>query len=71
MERVTVGIDPGKKGAIAVLSENGSLLDLYDMPLTANGKEGRVDARKLAGMLAGGCGTAVIEKVGYGQVTAA
>lgn len=65
MEKVIVGIDPGKKGAIAVLGEDGSLLDLYDMPLTATGKEGRVDARKLAGMLAGRCGTAVIEKVGY------
>ena len=65
MERVIVGIDPGKKGAIAILSEDGSLLDMFDMPLTAAGKEGRVDARQLAGMLAGRCGTAVIEKVGY------
>ena len=65
MERVIVGIDPGKKGAIAILREDGSLLDLFDMPLTAAGKEGRVDARQLAGMLAGRCGTAVIEKVGY------
>lgn len=65
MEKVIIGIDPGKKGAIAILGEDGSLLDLYDMPLTAAGKEGRVDARKLAGMLQGRCGTAVIEKVGY------
>lgn len=40
MEKVIVGIDPGKKGAIAVLREDGSLLDLYDMPLTKKGKEG-------------------------------
>ncbi|MCM8742308.1 hypothetical protein [Pseudomonas koreensis] len=65
MEDVIVGIDPGKKGAIAILREDGSLLDLYDMPLTGKGKSGVVDARKLAGMLAGRCGTAVIEKVGY------
>lgn len=65
MEKVIVGIDPGKKGAIAILREDGSLLHLYDMPLTATGKGGRVDARKLAGMLAGRCGKAVIEKVGY------
>lgn len=35
MERVIVGIDPGKKGAIAILGEDGSLLDLSDMLLTA------------------------------------
>lgn len=69
MERVIVGIDPGKKGAIAVLREDGSLLDLFDMPLTEKGKAGRVDARLMAERLAkamyGKCGTAVIEKVGY------
>lgn len=65
MEKVIVGIDPGKKGAIAILREDGSLLDLYDMPLTDKGKKGQVDAGQLAEMLRGRCGTAVIEKVGY------
>ena len=35
MKRVVVWVDPGKKGGIAILGEDGSLLDLYDMPLTA------------------------------------
>jgi hypothetical protein len=65
MEKVIVGIDPGKKGAIAVLREDGSLLDLYDMPLTEKGKRGVVDARQLIDMLRGRSGTVVIEKVGY------
>jgi len=65
MERVIVGIDPGKKGAIAILSEDGSLLDLFDMPLTEKGKRGVVDARQLIDMLRDRCGTVVIEKVGY------
>ncbi|MGG2396335.1 hypothetical protein ACJRW5_05200 [Pseudomonas sp. SH1-B] len=65
MERVIVGIDPGKKGAVAVLRDDGSLLDLYDMPLTEKGKRGVVDARRLIDMLRGRCGTVVIEKVGY------
>lgn len=65
MEKVIVGIDPGKKGAIAVLREDGSLLDLFDMPLKKIGKDDRVDGAKLAGQLRGYCGTAVIEHVGY------
>ncbi|MFG0756174.1 hypothetical protein ACF8O8_25730 [Pseudomonas sp. TYF_14] len=65
MEKVIIGIDPGKKGAIAILSEDGSLLDLYDMPVTEKGKRGVVDARQLIDMLRGRRGTVVIEKVGY------
>jgi hypothetical protein len=36
MERVIVGIDLGKKGGVEIFGEDGSLLDLYDMPLTAS-----------------------------------
>jgi predicted RNase H-like nuclease (RuvC/YqgF family) len=34
-----IGIDPGAHGAIAVLNENGELLEVVDMPSTpeANG----------------------------------
>ena len=48
-----LGIDPGAHGAIAVLSEGGDLIALYDMPRTqeANGRTA-TNAPLLAGLLA-------------------
>jgi hypothetical protein len=42
MDAVVVGIDPGAHGAIAVLTEAGQLLGVFDMPSTpeANGWAG-------------------------------
>jgi hypothetical protein len=65
MEKVIIGIDPGQKGAIAVLREDGSLLDLFDMPTKKIGKNTRVDGARLAGLLKGYTGRAVMELVGY------
>jgi hypothetical protein len=64
-ERIVVGIDPSKKGAIAVLREDGSLLDLFDMPLERLGNLTRADvkimAEKLARVLVGKIGIVVLE----------
>lgn len=30
---ITIGVDPGKSGAIAILDEEGALIDVYDMPI--------------------------------------
>ena len=48
-----IGIDPGAHGAIAVLDENGSLLEVHDMPATpeAGGKTA-TSAPLLAAILA-------------------
>ncbi len=48
-----IGIDPGAHGAIAVLNENGDLLEVVDMPSTpeANGRTA-TNAPLLAGILA-------------------
>ncbi|WP_325919318.1 RuvC family protein [Pseudomonas frederiksbergensis] len=66
-ERIFVGIDPGKKGAIAILREDGSLLDLFDMPLERFEKITRVDvimmAEKLARALVGKIGIVAIEHI--------
>ena len=32
--KLFVGIDPGAKGAIAILNKDGEVVDLYDMPTT-------------------------------------
>lgn len=45
-----IGIDPGNEGAIAVL-EGGRLLEVFDMPLMANGKKRQVNAAALSGLL--------------------
>ena len=41
MAKVVLGIDPGAKGAIAILSETGELIEVIDMPasLEANGRQ--------------------------------
>jgi len=64
-EKIIVGIDPSKKGAVAVLREDGSLLDIFDMPLERLGKLICVDvnimAEKLARVLVGKIGIVVLE----------
>ena len=52
--RVTIGIDPGITGAIAVLAD-GEYFDTWDMPTRGRGKAGKraVDAGKLAATLRG------------------
>jgi hypothetical protein len=49
-----IGLDPGARGAIAILDENGSLLEVIDMPSTpeANGRSA-TNAPLLAGILIG------------------
>lgn len=59
---VTVGVDPGKSGAIALLDSYGQLVTIYDMPVTGN----IVSAQLLAGLDFWGLddfGTVVIEDV--------
>ena len=48
-----LGIDPGAKGAIAILSEAGELIEVIDMPATleANGRK-TTNAGLLAGIIA-------------------
>ena len=64
-EKIIVGIDPGKKGAIAVLREDGSLIDLFDMPLERfeklTGADVKIMADKLARALVGKIGIVVLE----------
>ena len=67
-----LGIDPGAHGAIAVLNENGELLELVDMPSTpeANGLTA-TNAPLLAGILARTRGrVAFCEFVGAGPTGA-
>lgn len=79
MEKVYIGIDPGTSGAIAILNEDGSVRDCFDMPLEmgkakkskATGKllkakpisPARVDADALISKLSGLSGKCVIERV--------
>jgi crossover junction endodeoxyribonuclease RuvC len=41
MTGLILGIDPGNSGALALLSDAESLLDLADMPCVADGSKGR------------------------------
>lgn len=41
MTGLILGIDPGNSGALALLSVDGSLVDLVDMPCVADGAKGR------------------------------
>ena len=41
MTGLILGIDPGNSGALALLSADGSLVDLVDMPCVADGTKGR------------------------------
>jgi crossover junction endodeoxyribonuclease RuvC len=53
MSANVIGIDPGARGAVAVLDEAGQLVDVLDMPVTteANGRSA-TNAPLLAGILA-------------------
>lgn len=65
--RVVLGIDPGVSGAIAVMSPTGDLLDVFDMPILADGSKGRstVNAPLLAAIIREtGATTAFVEFVG-------
>lgn len=61
---VTVGIDPGKAGALAVIGRDGALIDVADMPVTVE-----VSAALLHELLVewdrtlDGIGTVVVEEV--------
>ena len=65
MSTFTIGIDPGVSGAIAIVDNNGALIDAYDMPVVA----GQVSAHLLAtvecwkGYVDNPFGTVVIEDV--------
>ncbi|MCW2286221.1 hypothetical protein M2323_004040 [Rhodoblastus acidophilus] len=39
--KTIIGIDPGVNGAVSVLDEAGSLLNLHDLPVTSDGFKGR------------------------------
>ena len=41
MTGLILGIDPGNSGALALLSMDGGLVDLVDMPCVADGTKGR------------------------------
>jgi hypothetical protein len=43
---ITIGVDPGKSGAIALLDDHGALITAYDMPVAG----GIVSAQQLHGM---------------------
>ena len=54
MSGLVVGIDPGVTGALALLTANGDLIEVLDMPSLADGTKGRstVNAPLLAELLA-------------------
>lgn len=60
-----LGIDPGLSGAAAVLSIEGDLLDVFDLPVIGEGKQARIDSANLGALLrATTPHRAVIERVG-------
>ena len=73
MTTLTIGIDPGKLGAIAALDEHGALVDVIDMPNAG----GEVSAALLADALDAWCdgwtriGTVVVASARTRQARAA
>jgi crossover junction endodeoxyribonuclease RuvC len=62
-----LGLDIGLTGGIAILSEDGGLVDVMDMPVLRDGPSGRpaVNAALLAGIVArAGAASAYVELVG-------
>lgn len=60
--KAIAAIDPGQKGAIAILTQSGDLVEIYSMPLRENNK--LVDGAKISSILSyHGAETGVIEKV--------
>ena len=67
MSALVIGIDPGLGGALALLTLDGVLLDIDDMPVLADGAAGRraINAPLLAARVrAWGAGQAFCELVG-------
>ncbi len=67
MSALVIGIDPGLGGALALLTAEGVLLDVADMPVLADGAAGRraINAPLLAATVrAWGAGLAYVELVG-------
>ncbi len=67
MSALILGIDPGLGGALALLTSEGMLIDLADMPVLADGAAGRraINAPLLAARVrAWGAGLAYVEFVG-------
>lgn len=50
---LTIGIDPGNTGAVALVLGDGTLAELRDMPLMANGKKQQVNAAELSRIICG------------------
>ncbi len=67
MTPFTIGLDPGKQGACAVLDSVGTLLALFDLPYIADGKTAWVDGSafqsELMQALQGRAATAIVERV--------
>ncbi len=67
MTALVIGIDPGLGGALALLTSDGVLIDIDDMPVLADGAAGRraINAPLLAARVrAWGAGQAFCELVG-------
>ncbi len=67
MTPLILGVDPGLGGALALLTAEGVLLDIADMPVLADGAAGRkaINAPLLAATVrAWGAGLAYVELVG-------
>ncbi len=67
MSALVIGIDPGLGGALALLTSDGVLVDIDDMPVLADGAAGRraINAPLLAARVrAWGAGKAFCELVG-------
>lgn len=64
---VTIGIDPGLSGALAVLGPHGDLESLHDLPVIRDGRLAWIDAQGLTSLLIdslrGRTARAVIERV--------
>lgn len=46
-----IGIDPGITGAVAILNDDGSLHDVFDMPVIQPGKRKRINSSGLARLI--------------------
>jgi hypothetical protein len=64
---LTIGIDPGLSGAVAILGPDGSLEVLADLPIIRDAKLAWVDGSALQslilGALEGRCAHAIVERV--------
>ncbi len=64
---ITIGLDPGKQGACAVLPSDDALLALFDLPYIADGKTSWVDGSafqsELMAALQGRASVAIVERV--------